>query len=81
MEQEIGEVTNYFDHVKVAAIRLSGVLKVGDKIKVRGGEADFEQPVESMQINRVPVQQAKKGDEVGILVKERVRKDYKVFKV
>lgn len=80
-EKEIGVITNYFEHVNAAAIKLSGALKVGDKIKVKGGETEFEQVVDSMQINRVPVQKAKKGDEIGVLVKEKVRKEYKVFKV
>ena len=78
--KQIGTVSNYFDHVQVAAIKLSAPLKIGDKIKFTGGETEFEQEVDSMQINREPVKKAKKGDEIGIKVKERVRKDYKVFK-
>ena len=79
-EKTVGVVTNYFDHVQAAAIKLAAPLKVGDKIKIVGGEVDFEQEVESMQINREEVDKAKKGDEVGIRVEERVRKGYKVFK-
>jgi len=80
-EKPIGVVTNYFDHVNAAAIKLSAGLKVGDKIKIQGGDVDFEQEVESMQINREDVKKAKKGDEIGIVVKEKVRKGYKVFKI
>lgn len=80
-EKQIGVVSNYFEHVKVASIKLDTGLKVGDKIKVVGGEVDFEQPVKSMQINREKVEKAKKGDEVGVKVKKKVRKGYKVFKV
>jgi len=79
-EKQIGVVSNYFEHVNAAAIKLTSPLKVGDTIEIKGGEKDFEQKVESMQINRAPVKSAKKGDEVGIIVKEKVRKDYKVFK-
>lgn len=78
-EQEIGEVMDYFKHVKAAAIKLSAGLKVGDKIRFKGGEKDFEMTVDSMQIDRKPIQEAKKGDEIGILVPEDVRKGYKVF--
>jgi putative protease len=67
--------------VNAAAIKLGAPLKVGDKIKIKGGETEFEQEVESMQINRKPIQAAKKGDEVGILLKDKARKGYKVFKV
>ena len=78
---EIGEVTNYFEHVGAAAIRLTKPLKVGEKIKIKGGEMEFEQPVKSMQIDRKSVKEAKKGDEIGILVSQKVRKGYKVFKL
>jgi len=79
--KQIGTVSNYFDHVKVAAIKLAAPLKVGDTVKITGGEVDFEQPVKSMQIQREKVEKAKKGDEIGIKVKKKVRKGYKVFKV
>jgi len=76
----IGVVSNYFDHVSVAAIKLAAPLKVGDTIRFAGGETDFEQKVESMQIQHKQVKTAKKGDEIGIKVTGKVRKDYKVFK-
>ena len=66
--------------VKAAAVKLSAALKVGDKIKIKGGEKEVEMTVESMQINREDVEKAKKGDEIGILVPEDVHKGYKVFK-
>ncbi len=79
-KKQIGEVTDYFQHVKAAAIKLFSGLKVGDRINIQGGEKDFEIKVSSMQINRKPVKEAKKGDEVGILVPEDVHKGYRVYK-
>ncbi len=79
-DKQIGTVSNYFDHVKVAAIKLTAPLKVGDTVQITGGEVDFEQPIKSMQIQREKVDKAKKGDEIGIKVKKKVRKGYKVFK-
>ena len=79
--KEIGIVSNYFDHVGAAAIKLTKGLSVGDKIQIKGGEIEFEQEVKGMQINRKDVKKAKAGDEVGILVGEKVRKGYKVYKV
>jgi putative protease len=76
----IGSVSNYFDHVQVAAIKLEKSLKVGDTIRIIGGETDFEQVIESMQIHHETVEKAKKGDEIGIKVSQRVRKGYKVYK-
>jgi translation elongation factor EF-1alpha len=76
----IGVVSNYFDHVGVAAIKVKTGLKKGDKIRIVGGNVDFEQIVNSMQIDHKPVTEAKKGDDVGIKLKEKVRKDYKIYK-
>ena len=81
MGKEIGVVTHYFDKIGVAAIKLSAGLKVGDKIQIKGGEADFEQEVMGMQINRDEVEKAKKGDEIGIKVGQKANKGYKVYKV
>jgi len=78
-EKDLGEVSNYFEHVQAAAIKLAAPLKIGDTVHIKGGEVDFEQKVDSMQINRVPVTSAKKGDEVGIKVSKHVRKGYKVY--
>ena len=81
-EKQIGTVSNYFEHVGVAALKLDGALKVGDKVHIVGGEdTDFEQKIASMQIHNKAVKKAKKGDEVGIKVEKKVRKGYKVFKV
>lgn len=80
-EKEIGKVSDYFDHVGAIAMKLKAPLKIGDKIKLMGGEVEFEQEVESMQIDRKDVKSAKKGDEVGILVKQKARKGYKVYKI
>jgi translation elongation factor EF-1alpha len=78
-EKEIGEVSSYFSHVGVAAIKLSGKLKVGDTIKIKGHTTDLEVEVDEIQIDRKPVKEAKKGDHVGIKVPDKVRPNDKVF--
>jgi putative protease len=81
-EKLIGKVTHYFDKIGVAVIALDDNLKVGDTIRIVGGlETDFEQEVKSMQMEHQPIEAAKKGDEVGLKVKEKVREGYKVYKV
>jgi putative protease len=78
-EKEIGEVMDFFAHVGVIAIKLNAPLKVGNSIKIRGGENEFTETIESMQIDRKPVQEAKKGDSVGIKISGRAHKGNKVF--
>ncbi|MDD5177983.1 MAG: translation elongation factor-like protein [Candidatus Nanoarchaeia archaeon] len=81
MEKEIGKVEDYFSKIGVIAITLSGSLKIGDKIKVKGATTEFEQVVESMQIDRKPVKAARAGDSVGIKVKDLARKTDKIYKI
>lgn len=80
-EKEIGTVSTFFSHVGVAAIKLSGNLRVGDKIRIKGHTTDFEQEAESMQVENKNVSEAKSGDHIGIKVKEKVRPNDKVFLV
>jgi len=78
-EKEIGRISGYFSNVGVAAIKLSGNLKVGDNVHIRGNTTDFEVSVDSMQVEKESVEKAKKGDHVGIKVPEKVRPNDKVY--
>ncbi|MBW8041218.1 MAG: translation elongation factor-like protein [Planctomycetes bacterium] len=80
-EEIIGTVSDFFAHPVVAAIELTGALKVGDKIHIKGHTTDLELNVDSLQIDNESVQEAKAGDSIGIKVPERVRDGDSVFKV
>jgi len=80
-EEEIGRISDFFARPVVAGIELSGTLKLGDKIHIKGHTTDLELTVDSMQINNVDVKQAKAGDAIGIKVSERVRRGDIVYKV
>lgn len=79
--QEVGKVFSYFANIGVAAITLTGDLKVGDKIRIKGATTDFEQDVDSMQIEHDKIEEAKSGDEVGMKVKDKVRPGDKVYRL
>ncbi|HDM25607.1 MAG TPA: hypothetical protein ENG24_03320 [Thermoplasmatales archaeon] len=82
VEEKVGVVEHFFTKISVAAIKITdGELKVGDTIHIVGATTDFKQKVESMQINKQPVEIAKPGDEVGIKVIDRVRENDVVYKV
>ena len=72
-EQEVGRVVDYFAKVGVAGINLTGRLTSGDIIHIHGHTTDFQQTVDSMQIEHEIVQEAKPGDSVGIRTKDRCR--------
>ena len=69
----IGKVTHYYDKAGVAIVELQGELKVGDRIRVERGENAFEQEVSSMQKEYKPVEEAGKGDAVGIKVDQKAK--------
>jgi putative protease len=82
VEEKIGIVEHFFTNVNVAAIRIiNGELKIGDTIHIVGATTDFKQKIDSMQIDRKPVELVKTGDDVGIKVKDRVREHDIVYKI
>jgi len=72
-EAQVGTVTHYFTRIGVAAIRLTATLRVGDTVHILGRSTDFEQTVDSMQIEHAEVEEATAGQEIGLKVAERVR--------
>ena len=80
-EQEIGVVDHFFGKISVGIIKLSGTLKLGDTIRIKGKQADFSQQVESMRIEFDNVTEAKEGDKVGIKVVQPLHANDKVYKV
>ncbi|MGD0856941.1 MAG: translation elongation factor-like protein [Dehalococcoidia bacterium] len=62
-------------------MELTGELKVGDKIHIKGHTTDLEMAIDSMQIHNQNVLVAKAGDAVGIKVPDKVRHGDKVLKV
>lgn len=80
-ETEVGVVGDFFAHPVVAGIELSGELRVGDLVAVRGHTTNLEFQLESMQIDRKEVDAARAGDSVGIKVPERVRRGDRVYKI
>jgi hypothetical protein len=84
-EVYIGEVTHYYSNIKVAAIELVEPLAVGDVIHFkspgsRAAQINFEQEVESMQIEHDQVDSAEPGQAVAIKVGQRVRTGDRAYK-
>ncbi|MFH1623181.1 MAG: hypothetical protein ABIA12_01530 [Candidatus Aenigmatarchaeota archaeon] len=80
-KQLVGKVSHYFTNISVAVVDLDAPLNVGDLIKIEGATTDLLQTVESMQIEHKKVAAAKKGDSVGMKVKDRVRGGDNVYRV
>ncbi len=80
-EELIGTVTHYFSKIGVAGIELSDQLKVGDTILIKGHTTYLQQQVDSIQLEHQAIDQAEAGQEIGVLVSERVRPGDKVYRV
>ncbi len=80
-EEPIGKVKHYFDRIGVAVLELTAPVKVGDTIHFLGHSADFQQVVDSLQIEHKGVPEAKPGQDVALKVAQKVHEHDKVLKV
>lgn len=81
-ERRVGTVTHYYTHLNVAAVQLTeDGLRVGDLIHIKGHTTDLQQKVESIQIEKQAVPEARPGSMVGLRVTGHVRAHDTVYKV
>ncbi len=81
MEILAGKVTHYYKTIGVAAIEVSDSLEVGNLIHIKGHTTDFEQKIESMQVEHKEVTKAVKGQVIGLKTKDYVREHDLVYRV
>ena len=79
--KKIGEIIHFFGKIKIGIVKLTSLLKVGDNIRIIGGETDFDQSVQSIEIDKKKIDKAKKGDLIGLKFSQKVRKGYKIYKI
>ena len=79
--ERIGEVTHFFGKISVAVLNLSKDLKVGDNVHFLGSNTDFQQVIQSMQVEHQDVTEVSAGDDVAVKVAQRVRKGDSVFRL
>jgi putative protease len=77
---EIGHITHFFSKICVAVIELTAALSVGDRILVKGPATDFEQAVDSMQIEHQNIQRAEAGQSVGLKLAQQAKERDTVYK-
>ena len=77
---EIGHITHFFPKINVTVVELTLPLAVGDHILVKGPLTDFEQTVDSMQIDRKAIQRAEGGQSIGLKVVQPARGKDVVYK-
>lgn len=77
---EIGHISHFFSKIKVAVIELTLSLSVGDHILVKGPSTDFDQKVESMQIDRKEIYRVEGGQSVGLKLAKLAKEKDVVYK-
>lgn len=77
--KSIGEITHYYGGIGVAIVKFSKSVSKGDMARFKGAHTDFTQTISSMQYNHKDIESAKKGQEIGIKVDDKVREGDKVF--
>lgn len=80
-EIRVGKVVHYYGKIGVAVIVLEESVKVGDRVRFAGNMEEFEQNVESMEIDRQQISEAHKGDEIALKVEKKVKEETPVYKV
>ncbi len=80
MEKEIGAVTHFYDKIGVMVVKLTDKVSVGDKIKVKRGDEELEETIESMQVEHENIEKAKKGDEIAIKVSGKTKEGAIVYR-
>jgi putative protease len=77
----VGKVSHYYPKIGVAVVEVLDEIKVGDRISIEGATTNFEQTVESMEIEHKKIEVAKPGDSIGLKVIDRVRERDNVYKI
>ena len=75
----IGKVTHYYGGIGVAIVKFNKAVKKGEKICFCGSSTEFDQVIGSMQFDHKDIAVAKKGQEVGIKVDQKVREGEKIY--
>ena len=76
----IGRVIHYYPKICVAAVIREDHIPQGDRIHIRGPHDDVHQSVNSMECEHVPINEAERGQDIGIRVTEQVHPGNVVFR-
>ena len=80
-ERLLGTVTHYFGKLAVAVLDLKAPLTVKDLVAFRGATTNFEQEIESIQVDHQSIEVGGVGQEVAVKVKDKVRVGDTIFKL
>lgn len=79
--KKVGVITHFYNKIGVGIIRCDEEIKIGDTLRFAGHETDFNQEIKEMQFDHKAIDKAKKGQEIGVKLDQRVRENDGVYKV
>jgi len=79
--KRLGVVTHYFGKIHVAVLELEEDIRLGNIVSFEGFLTGFEQRIDSIQVDKQPISEGKKGTEIAMKVVERVRPGDEMFEV
>ena len=77
---QVGHITHFFSKIGVAVVELTAPLAVGDHILIKGPSTDFEQVVDSMQIEHQNIQRVEAGQSIGLKTVQHVKEKDVVYR-
>lgn len=83
-DSKVGRIDHYYDNIGVAVLEVTdNPVAVGDTIKItdKAGEEKFTQTVASIQVDHKSVEEASKGEAVGLKVDQPVSEGDLVYRV
>jgi len=77
---EIGCITHFFAKINVAVVDLKLPLSVGDHISIKGPLTDFDQTVDSIQMERKNITRAQAGQSIGLKLSQQAKERDVIYK-
>jgi U32 family peptidase len=77
---EVGQIVHFFSKINVAVVELKLPLAVEDRIAIKGPNTDFEQIVESMQIDHRNIPRAEGGQSIGLKLFQSAKEKDTIYK-
>ncbi len=77
----LGIADDYLSHLEVLTLTLKAPLLIHDMIHIKGHSTNIIQPVDSIQVDHCPVQEAHAGQRIGIKCACRARKGDAVYRI
>ena len=75
----LGNVSNYYVKIGVAELKLQNEVRIGDELQAEGKTTFFRQKITSIQKDGKAIKIGKKGEKVGLKLKDRTRIKDKLF--